>query len=206
MLKTAAQKVAQVDTKARLRAGARQVLVEHGYGAATARAIGEAAGVNQALIFYHYGGVTELLLAVLDESSDQRLGRYQHVLAGTTSLGGLLQAAARLHHEDRESGHVAVLTQLVAGGLADRTLARVVAGRVEPWVDLTEEAVGRVLRRTTLRRLVPARELSYAIVALYLGLEVLGTLAGDHARSDAVLERMRRVGARLDRLGAPWRS
>ncbi|HUD16742.1 MAG TPA: TetR/AcrR family transcriptional regulator, partial [Acidimicrobiales bacterium] len=48
------------------------VLRHQGFAAATARTIAERAGCNQGLVFYHFGSVVNLLLAALDEVSDQR--------------------------------------------------------------------------------------------------------------------------------------
>ena len=53
------------DTRAALVAGAVQALGEVGFAGASAREIATRAGCNQALVFYHFGSVTELLLAAL---------------------------------------------------------------------------------------------------------------------------------------------
>lgn len=174
-------------TRAKLLAGARTVLIERGYAGATARAIGDAADCNQALVFYHYGSVHDLLLAALDQSSAQRLDRYRQVLNRVQTTRGLLRALSQLYAEDRDTGHVTVLAQMVAGGLSNRDLGTAVATRVEPWVVLTADAVRRTLPAAVTRRL-PVDEISYAVVALSLGLEVLGGLAHDHARSDATIK------------------
>ena len=173
-------------TRTKLLAGARTVLGDRGYAGATARAIGEAADCNQALVFYHYGSVHDLLLAVLDDSSAQRLERYRQTLARVRTTRGLLRALSRLYEEDRRTGHVTILAQMVAGGLADPELGAAVAARVEPWVSLTADAMRSVVPAPLTRRL-PLDQLAYAVVALSLGLEVLGGLARDHSRSDATI-------------------
>lgn len=174
-------------TRAKLLAGARTVLHDHGYAAATARAIGEAAGCNQALVFYHYGSVHDLLLAALDDSSAQRLEQYRQTLGRVRTTRGLLSALSRLYEEDRRTGHVTILAQMVAGGLSDPTLGTAVAARVEPWVALTSTAIRGTLP-APLRRRVPVDEFAYAVVALSIGLEVLGGLSRDHTRVDATIK------------------
>lgn len=173
-------------TRAKLLGGARTVLTERGYIGATARAIGDAADCNQALVFYHYGSVNDLLLAALDQSSTQRLDRYQQVLSRTRTTRGLLRALSQLYAEDRDTGHITILAQMVAGGLSDPELGAAIAARVEPWVTLTADAVRSTLPSPVTRRL-PVDELAYAVVALSLGLEVLSGLARDHTRSDATI-------------------
>jgi AcrR family transcriptional regulator len=53
-------------TKRKLLTAARDLLVEHGWGALSNRAIADRAGVNLALISYHFGGQRPLLAAMLD--------------------------------------------------------------------------------------------------------------------------------------------
>jgi AcrR family transcriptional regulator len=182
---------ASEDTRRRLVEAASAVLANRGFGAATARAIGEEAGCNQALVFYHFGSLNDLLLAALDASSQRRLDRYREVLAQTRTVKDLRATARRLYEEDRKTGHVTILAELVAGGLLDRDLGRAVAARVQPWVDLAEEALRRAIPAAARRR-VPVSHLAYAVVALYLGLEILGQLAGDHSRGEAVVQRLTR--------------
>jgi hypothetical protein len=78
---------------------------------------------------------------------------------------------------------------MVAGGLMDRELGAEVARRVEPWVELVEGSLRRLLPSSAARRL-PLQEAAYGIVASFLGLEILGNLADDHRRGDAVIERV----------------
>jgi hypothetical protein len=36
--------------------------------------------------------------------------------------------------------------------------------------------------------MIPARDLAFAIIALYLGMDMLGHLDGDHARAESLLD------------------
>ncbi|HVQ88640.1 MAG TPA: hypothetical protein VMT88_10720, partial [Actinomycetes bacterium] len=56
------------------------------------------------------------------------------------------------------------------------------------------------LAKSPLRRLVPAKELAYPIVATYLGIELLAHLDGDHSRADALFATATRTTNRLGRL------
>jgi AcrR family transcriptional regulator len=194
------------DTKARLVDAAGGVLREGGFGAATAREIGARAGCNAALVFYHHGSLHNLLLAALDVSSAARLQRYGELLDATTTLRGLLQLPASLYREDIDTGHVRVLTEMVAGALSTPELRRPVAERVQPWVEVTEHALARILRGSPLARLVPSRDLAYGLVALFLGLEILSRLDESNARVLSLFDRLARAGTALDRLLSPRRS
>lgn len=183
------------DTRRKLVEATTALLAEQGFAGTTTRAIGAAAGCNSALVSYHFGSLNDLLLEALDQSSGARMTRYRGVLGEVRGRREVLAALRRLYREDRASGHVALLCELMAGGLMDAALGREVARRVEPWVVLAEETV-RTTLPAALRRRVPARELAYAIVAGFLGLELLDRLLGERAQGDAVLDRLQ--------LGAPW--
>lgn len=57
------QDARSLETREKLLEGALRTLVEQGIAKASARAIATTAGVNQALVFYHFGSVDELLAA-----------------------------------------------------------------------------------------------------------------------------------------------
>lgn len=175
------------ETRARLCEATRSLLATRGYAATTTRAIGEEAGCDAALVAYHYGSLNALLLAALDASNDARMGAYRAAVEAAPNRRALVAALRELYAEDRRSGHTALLAQLVAGGLMDRTLGREVAARMGPWVTFTE-ATMRAHLPAAVRRRAPARELAYAMVAGFLGLEVLDDLLGDRAEGTAVLD------------------
>lgn len=182
-------------TKERMPDAAAATLREVGFSATTARSIARTGDFNQALIFYHWGGVDALLLAALDVSSAERLARYREVLGTCASVPEVLAALPGLYEEDVRSGHVDLLCELVAGGVARRDLGASVAERVAPWQDLVVETLERVLPRPLARR-VPAPDVASAVVAFFLGAELLSRLAGERAavpRSFAGLDRLARL-------------
>jgi AcrR family transcriptional regulator len=182
------------ETRQRLIEATQQLLSTDGYAATTTRAIGEKADCNPALVSYHFGSLNALLLVALDASSSARLERYEAELATVGSWRDLRRVARRLYREDRAVGHVRLLGEMVAGGLMDRRLGVEVADRVEPWVGLVEGVIRRMLP-SAVRRRAPVGQLAYGIVAGFLGLEILGNLADDHARGDAVIDRLTAEGS-----------
>src|SRR3954452_22585817 len=106
-----------VQTKDRLINAASHVLRTAGYGGASARVIAKAAGVNSALVFYHFGGVDPLLLAALDRSSEQRMRTYEQALAGVRTLEELVEAANGIYRADIEGGHITLFSELVGAGI-----------------------------------------------------------------------------------------
>src|SRR3954464_1578570 len=90
------------DTRERLMAAAVETLREEGITGATARAIAARADANQALIFYHFGSVANLLLQAFLRTSDDQIARYRAAARDVDSLQDLVAIARRLHDEDLE--------------------------------------------------------------------------------------------------------
>jgi AcrR family transcriptional regulator len=174
-------------TKERLIEAALTTLRERGFAAATAREIASAGELNQALVFYHFGSVQALLLAALDEVSQRRMLAYGPRFERARSLSELAALARAIYAEDVESGYVKVLAEMVAGSVSDPPLGAAVASRIEPWIELVEAKLSELLAGSALEPIIPPRETAFAIVALYLGLDMLSHLAGDQARGESLL-------------------
>jgi AcrR family transcriptional regulator len=170
-------------TKERILQAALEALKEDGFAGATSRAIAARGEFNQALVFYHYGSLDELLLAALERTSQERLAHYRTTVEGIDSLDGLLLVARKLHDEDRRSGHMTVVSQMIAGSVARPELAPRVLEAMTPWHELAEETIARLVPP-----LVPARELAYAVVTFYIGVNLRSHLAPDDDRLPALFE------------------
>ena len=172
------------DTKDRIVEAAIATLQSHGYAGASARAIATAGGFNQALIFYHFGSVRNALLAALDRTSANRMLAYRDAAAEATNVEALVQVATEIFHEDLASGHIKILAELIAGASADPALGPEIVERIAPWIDFAREEIERVSAGSPLAQLVPAEDAAYAIVAQFLGLELLTHLDGNAQRAE----------------------
>ena len=91
------------DTRATLIAAAIDTLRESGFAAASARRIAAKAGCNQALIFYHFGSVPDLLMAALEDVSARRMAAYRELLDRTGTLGELIDGAREVFEADLDA-------------------------------------------------------------------------------------------------------
>ena len=198
MIKASAQR-----TRDTLVDAALETLRTEGFAGATSRAIARTGGFNQALIFYHFGSLDSLLLAALDRAGEERLARFRAAVDEAATLAELVEVAARIYREDRDSGHVTVVSQLVAGSLARPELAPEIVARMEPWIEFCEHALDKALRDTPLASLLPTRDLAYAAVTYYLGLNLLTHLDPERTRSDAIFERLAELAPLLERGQTP---
>jgi AcrR family transcriptional regulator len=184
-------------TRQRIVSAAIETLKEQGFAGASARAIAQRGGFNQALIFYHFGGVNGALLAALDRTSAERMERYRSAVDGVRSLPELVAVAAEIYREDLDSGHIKVLAELIAGCSSVPGLGPQVVARVEPWVAFAEEAVRRVVVGSVVEQLIPVPDLAYGIVALYLGVELLAHLDAGKAQAEGLLATAARLAELL---------
>jgi AcrR family transcriptional regulator len=194
------------ETRQALIGAAVDALKEEGYAGASAREIARRAGCNQGLVFYHFGSVANLLLAALDAVSETRRAQYQAAVDRAQGLGELVDAAEAIFEEDLHAGHIAVLAELIAGASTTPGLAPEVAARIAPWRSFAADAVGATLAGSPLAALVEPDLAAHAIVALYLGLEMLAHLDGDRSAALTLFDRARRLALLAEGLGAGARS
>jgi AcrR family transcriptional regulator len=161
------------ETRAKIIAATLITLREDGIVGTTARAIARRGGFNQALIFYHFGGVTGLLVAAATAEGVTRSQRYAPRLESVTTLRELVAVARELHDEQAAEG---TLTQLLAGAASSSELREGLMAAFRPWMGLVEDAVARVLHATPYADLFNAKDLAFAIASLFLGVELLNTL------------------------------
>jgi AcrR family transcriptional regulator len=172
------------DTKGRIVDAAIETLKKDGFAGASARTIAECGGFNQALIFYHFGTIDGLLLAALDRTSEERMHAYREAIERATGLAELAAVAAGVFREDLRSGHIKVMAELIAGSSAHPALGPEISRRVEPWIELTQEVGQRMSRGTGLEQVLPSEDIAFAVVSLFLGIELMSHLDGDTTRAE----------------------
>jgi AcrR family transcriptional regulator len=166
-------------TRRQLVDAAIETLQTDGYSGASARTIAQRAGLNQGLIFYHFGSVATLLLAALDAVSEERLHLYGAAVSEVTGLRALIETAEGIFRTDLDAGYVTVLVEMIAGASSTPGLAAEVAERIHPWKEFARSAIQAATRGSPVEGVLPAEDLAHAVVALYLGLEMLSHLDGD---------------------------
>ncbi|HVF12089.1 MAG TPA: TetR family transcriptional regulator [Actinomycetota bacterium] len=187
-------------TKDRIVQAALGTLKEEGFAGTSARAIAKRGGFNQALIFYHFGTLGDLLLSSLDQTSAERMTRYRESMGMSGSVSEKIARATALYREDLDSGHITVLSELIAGSLSRPDLAPEVIARMQPWIDFAEETIAELLANTAFALVVPARSLALAIVALYLGVDMLTHLDKQHSPAEELFAVAASLAPLLDSL------
>jgi AcrR family transcriptional regulator len=159
-------------TKAKLLTAAVESLRQDGIAGLSARAIASRAGVNQALIFYHFGTVAELVEAACRQAVDDSTAFYREQFGAVSSLSDLLALGRDLHERERAVGNVAMMAQLMSGAQTDETLKNAANYAMSRWNEEIESVVRRVLRDHPLAELTDPAGLARAISAGFIGLEL----------------------------------
>jgi AcrR family transcriptional regulator len=181
------------DTKQKLIDGALTAIRTHGIAGTSARTIAAAAGVNQALVFYHFGSVDDLIATACRVATEERVASYRPRLATVGSLRELLDLGRTLHVEERAAGNVRVLAQTLAGAQMDEKLVEPTAAAL---------ALRRVLADSPLTELADPAGLARAVSAAFVGLELYDGVdpAGAESALDA-LEQLSVLVEVVDSLG-----
>lgn len=184
------------DTRQRLIDGAIDTIRRHGITGTSARTIAATAGVNQALVFYHFGSVHELLEAACLAATEARVAPFAAGLDEVADLRELLDLGRRLHAEERSLGNVMVLAQLLAGAQSDPELAKATSAALELWIRPVERALDRLLADSPLADVVDTAGLARAVCAGFIGLELFEGV--DPAGANAALDALERLAALVD--------
>lgn len=180
-------------TKERIMTAALQTLRDEGIVEASARVIAARGGFNQALIFYHFGSVNNLLMEAAARSSAAQVAHYREAAAGARSLIDLVDIARRLHTDDQRSGSVTVVTQLMAASVSDPAMGKAVLDGFLGWIELVQDSLTQALEGSPVAGLIPVREAAYAIAAVFLGIELMERLDPERSEANQVFAAMASV-------------
>jgi len=183
-------------TRAKLLAAAAETLRHEGIAGLAARPIAARAGVNQALIFYHFGTVAGLVDAAVRASVEESTAFYRDRFARVTSLVELLQVGRELHERERSAGNVAMMAQLLAGAQQDEALAAAARFAMQRWTAEIEAVVRRVVEGGPLAELADPAGIARAISAGFIGLELYEGV--DAAGASAGLTALEQLGALVE--------
>jgi len=172
---------------------------EEGFAETTARAIARRGGFNQALIFYHFGSVDELLQQAFADASERQVARYREAIAEVSSLRDLVAIARRLHDEDMETGDVTAVTQLMAAA-TDPDRGGALLDRFDRWIGLVQDALEHVGKAYPVAAAIPTREAAYAIASMFLGIELLSRLDPDRSEAEPVFDMMETIAGLIEQL------
>ncbi|SFW87916.1 TetR/AcrR family transcriptional regulator [Amycolatopsis australiensis] len=190
------------DTKQRLVDGVLEIVRQQGITAVSARSVATAAGANQALIFYHFGSVEELVAQACLSATEARVARYRDRFATVATVGELLELGREIRVAESAEGNLAVLAQTLAGAQGSQRLAEATRESLGKWITEVRAALERVLDGSPLADLADPGGLAHAVSSGFLGLTLFDTVDPDGAeQAIAALEQLAVLVDVLDGLG-----
>lgn len=168
-------------TRDKLLDAALETMREVGLAALSARTVAARAQVNQALIFYHFGTVTELVARANERAVAEAMASYRDAFAAASTLSELLRIGSGLHRDQAAHGNVAVMAQFMAAGQQDAAYAAIARAAFDAWVTEVELVLTRILRGSILGELSDATSLARAVCAGFIGFELYEGIDSDAA-------------------------
>jgi AcrR family transcriptional regulator len=154
----------------------RRRLIEQGYANLSVRDIAADAGVNHALINYHFHGKQQLVLAVLDAANARLLERQTRMYGAEAPLSAKWEQACEFYEEDLASGFVTLVMELMAASFHDETLRAGFTPRLLAWKNLIQSAADAFIAQGELELPVSARAIAAWITWFWIGMEASMTL------------------------------
>jgi len=130
-----------VDTRSKILDAAFRRLATEGYAALSVREIARDAGVNHALINYHFRSKDQLVIAVLDEANRQLLARQRAMYASDEGFAEKWARACDFYRDDLASGFVRVQAELWAASFSNAELREKFLPQILAWKKVVGEAV-----------------------------------------------------------------
>ncbi|MBI5722102.1 MAG: TetR/AcrR family transcriptional regulator [Burkholderiales bacterium] len=132
-------------TRDRILDAAFRRLVTEGYAALSVREIAKDAGVNHALINYHFRSKDQLVIDVLDAVNQKLLARQAAMYQAGGSFAEKWSNARRFYESDLESGFVRMQAELWAASLSNPGLREKFLPRLLAWKQIVLEVVREAL-------------------------------------------------------------
>jgi AcrR family transcriptional regulator len=186
------------ETRTRIIDATIETLKTEGIVGTSARAIARTGDFNQALIYYHYGSINDVLVAALARMGDERIALYEARVKDVDTFPELAKVGAELHKEDTARGNITVLTQIMAGAVGDPEIGPRIYEQFEPWNHLVEHAINRVLEGSPFEDAFPVADLALAVSSLFLGIELMTSLNPDADREDSLFRTIGLIAMLVD--------
>lgn len=159
------------DTRQLLLETAVKVLGRDGYQALTTRAVAEEAGVNRALVNYHFGSKENLLIEICAEIDRSKYAR-QHAMYAEPDepLSAKWRQAIDFYRQDLADGWTRINNELLNISATNHAVAERQHEQVNRWRDLLTEVAAEFLPRLGIT--IPPSIAANLVVGYWIGMDV----------------------------------
>lgn len=155
-----------------------RVVGRQGMRAATARGIAGEAGVNQALVYYHFDGVPGLIRHAFDTATRAMIADYTAGLERCQTFGELHAVGVELSDRAVADGSASLLSQVIATAHVEPQTSELLNHSMQLWHESVSAALARVLDRQGLLASVDLAATTDTLVSATIGMITLGGVPG----------------------------
>ena len=148
-----------------------QRVIRDGYSRLNIREIAKEAGVNHALINYHFRNKQQLVLEVLDQANRRLLDRQQQMYAQPDTISAKWRKACEFYEEDIHSGFVKLMMELMAASFSDPVLRADYLPRFLAWRRIVDTAVQEAVDQHRLKLPISAQAIATMMGCFWMGME-----------------------------------
>jgi AcrR family transcriptional regulator len=157
-------------TRRRLLGAAASLIVERGWGAVTTRAVADRAGVNQALVHYHFGSIDNLrresVLAELNPAIGELVDELLDDRPVPESIHKVMGLIDRF---DLGTETGVLMAEALLQATRDPSMAQDVAGVMGSWAEMLGPRLAVAQERGVVRADIPAQHLTLVLAAFLDG-------------------------------------
>jgi AcrR family transcriptional regulator len=166
------------ETRIALMDAAVRLTATQGTRGLTVRSIATEAGVNQALVHYHFKGVEPLLREAYERATVAMLAEHASDLETVRTFEELYRVGAALSERARLDGSASLLSHVVAAAHTDPVMADLLQSSLDLWRTAVAASVARILQARGLTDVVEVEALSGSLAAATIGMLTLGGVPG----------------------------
>lgn len=166
------------ETKVALMEAAVRLTSRVGTKGLTARGIAGEAGVNQALVYYHFDGVDGLVHDAYERATLAMIATYTHDLESVSSFDELYRVGAKLATKAREDGSAALLSHVIAAAHNDEAMAAMLKSNMTRWNAAVATSIRSILAQRGLAGAIDSDALTASLVASTIGMLTMGSVPG----------------------------
>ncbi len=179
-----------LETRNRIIQAALETVRREGLVGASARTIARTGDFNQALLFYHFGSIEELLLESLTWANNMRMEQFAAQFAAANSLADLVDLAYDLYVSEVHD-YQSALVAIVAGWPAGSEVGQRVMEVLRPWDEMVQQSLRRCLDGSAFVQIMPAHDLTFGLVSLLLGVELNSRFDRNEDRTKSLFSALR---------------
>lgn len=158
-------------TKRRLLSASASLIVERGWSAVTTRAVAERAGVNQALVHYHFGSIGNLRReSVMARLMPAVQGLLDELLDDRPLPESLRRAMRLVDHFDLDTEAGVLMAEALLQATRDPAMAEAMGGIMGSWSETLGPRLVVAQERGVVRADIPAGRLTPALASFLDGL------------------------------------